>query len=46
MDTQKTSNSQGSIDKKKTEIEESVSLTSDSTTKLKSSKWYGTKTEI
>ena len=48
METQKTSNSQSSIEKKKMEPEKSGSLTSDSTTKLQSSKWYGTgtKTEI
>lgn len=40
METQKTSNNPRNIEKKKKELEESVSLTSDSTTKLQSSKWY------
>ena len=48
MKTQKTLSSQRNIEKKKTELEESGSLISDSTTKLQSSKCYGsgTKTEI
>ena len=49
MGTQKTLYSQSNIEKeKKAELERSGSLTSDSTTKLQSSKQYntGTKTEI
>ena len=45
METQKTSNSQSNIEKKKTELEESASLTSDSTTKIQSSKCQGTGTK-
>ena len=36
METQKTSKSQGNLEKKKTELEESGSLTSDYTTMLNS----------
>ena len=43
METQKASNSQSNIEKK--ELEESGSLTTDYTTKLQSSKQYGTGTE-
>ena len=45
---QKTPNSQSNLKKEKTELEESGSLSLDSTTKLQSSKQYGTgtKTEI
>ena len=48
METQKTPNSQSSLEGKKTEPEESDSLTSDYTTKLQSSRQHGTgtKTEI
>ena len=48
METQKTLNSQSNLEKGKMELEESGSLTSDYTTKLQSSKQYGTgtKTEI
>ena len=47
METQKTSNSQSSLERKKTELEESDSLTSGYTTKLQQSRQYatGTKTE-
>ena len=45
METQKTPNSQNNLEKKKTELEESGSLTSDNTTKLQSSKQYGTVTK-
>ena len=44
MKTQKTSNSQSNIEKKKMNLEESGFLISDATTKLQSSKWYGTGT--
>ena len=48
METQKTPNSQSSLEKKRMELEESTFLTSDYTTKLQSSTQYGTgtKTEI
>ena len=46
METQKTSNSQSSLEGKKIELEESDSLTSDYTTKLQSSRQYGTGTKI
>ena len=48
METQKTPNSQSSLEKKRMELEESTFLTSDYTTKLQSSRQYrtGTKTEI
>ena len=48
METQKTLNNQSIREGKKTEVEESDSLTSDYTTKLQSSRQYGTgtKTEI
>ena len=51
METQKTLNSQSNLEggKKKAELEESAALTLDYTTKLPSSKQYGTgtkKTEI
>ena len=48
METQKTLNSQSNLEEKKTGLEESDSLTSDYTTKLQSSRQYGTgtKTEI
>ena len=44
----KTSNSQNNLEKKRMELEESTCLTSDYTTKLQSSRQYGTgtKTEI
>ena len=46
METQKTSNSQDNTEmKKKMKMEESVSLTSNNTTKLQSSKQYGTGTK-
>ena len=44
METQKTPNSQSNTEKKKKELEESGSLTSHYTTKLQSSKQYGTGT--
>ena len=48
METQKPPNSQSNLEKKKKELKESGSLTSDCTTKLQSSRQYGTgtKTEI
>ena len=48
METQKTPNSQSSLEKKRMELEESTFLTSDYTAKLRSSRQYGTgtKTEI
>ena len=48
MEIQKTLNIQSNTEKRKTELEESGSLTSDYTTKLHSFKQYGTgtKTEI
>ena len=48
METQKTLNSQSSLEKSRMELEESPFLTSDYTTKLQSSRQYGTgiKTEI
>jgi len=48
METQKTLNSQSSLDERRLELEESTFLTSDYTTKLQSSRQYGTdtKTEI
>ena len=48
METQKTPNSQSSLEGKKADLEESDPLTSDYTTKLQSSRQYGpgTKTEI
>ena len=48
METQKTPNRQCSLEGRKTDPEESDSLTSDYTTKLQSSRQYGTgtKTEI
>ena len=48
METQKTLNSQSSLEKKKIELEESSFLTSDYTTNLQSSRQCGTgtKTEI
>ena len=48
METQKTLNSQSNLEKEKMELEESTFLTSDYTTKLQSSRQYGTgtKTEI
>ena len=48
MEIQKTSNSQSNFEKEGMELEESTYLTSDYTTKLQSSKQYGTstKTEI
>ena len=45
METQKTRNSQNHVEKKKKELEESDSLTSDYTTKLQSSKQCGTATK-
>ena len=42
METQKTMNSQSSLEKKKMELEESGSLTSDYAAKLQSSRQYGT----
>ena len=48
METQKTPNSQSSLEKEEWRLEESTFLTSDYTTKLQSSRQYGTgtKTEI
>ena len=48
METQKTPNSQSSLEKEEMELEESIFLTSDYTTKLQSSRQHGTgtKTEI
>ena len=48
METQKTLNSQSSLEKEKMELEESTFLTSDYTKKLQSSRQHGTgtKTEI
>ena len=48
METQKTPNSQSSPEKRRMELEESTFLISDYTTKLQSSRQYGTgtKTEI
>ena len=45
METQKTPNSQRNLEGKKTELEESDSLTSDYTTKLQESRQYGTGTK-
>ena len=47
METQKTPNSQNSLEKEEMELEKSIFLTSDYTTKLPSSRQYstGTKTE-
>ena len=45
METQKTLNSQSSLDERRLELEESTFLTSDYTTKLQSSRQYGTGTE-
>ena len=45
METRKTPNSQSNPEKEKTKMEEPGSLTSDYTTKLPSSKWYGTGTK-
>ena len=45
METQETLSSQSNIEKKKMELEESGSLTSDHTTELQSSKQYGTSTK-
>ena len=48
METQKTLKSQSSLEKRRMEMEESIFLTSDYTTKLQSAREYGTgtKTEI
>ena len=48
MQTQKTPKSQSNLEKEKMELDEATFLTSDCTTKLQSSKQYGTgtKTEI
>ena len=46
METQKTLNSQSSLEKSRMELEESPFLTSDYTTKLQSSRQYGTGTKI
>ena len=48
MQTQKTPNSQSSLEKEEMELEESIFLTSDYTTKLQLSRQHGTgtKTEI
>ena len=48
MEIQKTSNSQSNLEKEKMDLEESICLTSSSTTKPQSSRQYaiGTKTEI
>ena len=48
METQKTPNSQSSLEKERMELEKSTFLTSDYTTKLQSSRQYdtGTKTDI
>ena len=48
METQKNPNSQSSLEKEEMELEESIFLTSDYTTKLQSSRQHGTgtKTEI
>ena len=45
METQKTLNSQSSLDERRLELEESTFLTSDYTTKLQSSRQYGTDTK-
>jgi len=45
MEIQKTPNSQGSLEKRRMELEESTFLTSDYPTKLQSSRQYGTGTE-
>ena len=42
METQKTPNSQSSLEKEEMELEESIFLTSDYTTKLQPSRQYGT----
>ena len=44
METQKTLNSQNNLEKEK-QLEESTFLTSDDTTKLQSSRQYGTSTK-
>ena len=48
MEIQKTSNGQRNLEKERMELRESTCLTSDYTTKLQSSRQYGTgiKTEI
>ena len=48
METQKTPNSQNSLEKEEMELEKSIFLTSDYTTKVQSSRQHGTgtKTEI
>ena len=46
METQKTLNSQSNLDKEKMELEKSGFLTSDYTTKIQSSKEYGTSTKL
>ena len=45
METQKTLNSQSSLEKKRMELEQSTLLTSDYTTKLQSLRQYGTGTK-
>ena len=45
METQKTPNSQNSLEKEEMELEKSIFLTSDYTTKLQSSRQYGTGTK-
>ena len=46
LETQKTLSSQSNTERSKTELEESGSLTSGYTTKLQSSKQYGTGTKV
>ena len=46
LETQKTLSSQSNTKRRKTELEESRSLTSGYTTKLQSSKQYGTGTKV
>ena len=46
LETQKTLSSQSNTKRRKTELEESGSLTSGYTTKLQSSKQYGTGTKV
>ena len=46
LETQKTLSSQSNTERRKTELEESGSLTSGNTTKLQSSKQYGTGTKV
>ena len=46
METQKTPNSQNSLEKEEMELEKSIFLTSDYTTKVQSSRQHGTGTKM